>query len=79
MATQGPFLVIFCQNYIDAFHKTENQMVILRCLVCLDPDWIKSNEIIPVKIFFFQNGKKPEMKPFVFFVIAFDPIKILAC
>ena len=29
--------------------------------------------------FVLQNGKNTEMKPFVFFVIAFDPIKILTC
>ena len=34
------------------FHKTEIQTVILRRLVCLNPAWIKSNNIISVKIFF---------------------------
>ena len=28
------------------FQKTEVQMVILRCLVCLNPNWIKSYDIV---------------------------------
>ena len=35
-----------CGNYIDIFHKTEIQKVILRCLVCLNLNWIKSYDII---------------------------------
>ena len=53
----GHFMTIsghFFANYIKIFHKTEIQTVILRCLVCLNPDWIKSNDIISVKIFFFS-------------------------
>ena len=37
--------------YMNIFHKPEIQPVILRCLVCLNPNWIKSNDIISV-IFF---------------------------
>ena len=32
--------------YIDIFHKTEIQTVILRCLVCLNLNWVKSYFII---------------------------------
>ena len=56
----GHFMTIsghFFANYIKIFHKTEIQTVILRCLVCLNPDWIKSNDIISVEIFFFQAWK----------------------
>ena len=55
--TNGHFITIsghFFANYIKIFHKTEIQTVILRCLVCLNPDWIKSNDIKSVKIFFFS-------------------------
>ena len=38
----------FFAYYIKIFHKTEIQKVILRCLVCLNPYWIKSNDIISV-------------------------------
>ena len=44
----------FFANYIKIFHKTEIQTVILRCLVCLNPNWIKSNAMISVKIIFFM-------------------------
>ena len=37
-----PFL---CKSH-EIFHKTEIQMVILRCLVCLNLNWIKSYDII---------------------------------
>jgi hypothetical protein len=39
----GHFLTIcghFYGNYIDIFYKTEIQTVILRCLVCLNLNWI---------------------------------------
>ena len=39
-------------NYINIFHKTEIQTVILRCLVCKNCNWIKSCNIILIKIFF---------------------------
>jgi hypothetical protein len=45
----------FFANYIDVFHKTEDQTVILRCLTCLNLNWIKSYDILLlVKIFFFM-------------------------
>ena len=44
---------LFCQ-YIDIFHKTEIQTVILRCLVCKNLNWIKSYNKILVKIFIFS-------------------------
>ena len=46
---KGHFSTISCHffgNYIDIFHKTEIQTVILRCLVCLNLNWIKSYDII---------------------------------
>ena len=36
----------FFGNYMDIFHKTGIQTVILRCLVCLNPNWIKSYDIV---------------------------------
>ena len=51
----GHFLTIcghFFGNYIDIFHKTEIQMVILRCIVCLNLNWIKSYNIMLVKKIF---------------------------
>ena len=35
----------FLDNFIDIFHKIEIQTVILRCLVCLNLNWIKSYDI----------------------------------
>ena len=32
-------------NYINTFHKTEVQKIILRCLTCKKPNWIKSYAI----------------------------------
>ena len=43
----------FLGNYVDTFHKTEIQTVILRCSVCINLIWIKSYNIILVKIFLF--------------------------
>ena len=45
----GHFFAIF----MIIFHETEVQMVILRCLVSLNLNWIKSYYIILVKKFFF--------------------------
>ena len=45
----GHFLTIcghFFGNYIDIFHKTEIQTVILRCILCLNVNWIKSYDAI---------------------------------
>ena len=36
----------FCANYMNIFHKTEVQTVILRCLIILNLIWIKSYYII---------------------------------
>ena len=44
----------FFANYMNIFHKNEIQMVILRCIVGLDPNWIKSNDMITIKILFFH-------------------------
>ena len=35
----------FIANYINIFHKTEVQMIILRCIACLNLNWIKSYHI----------------------------------
>ena len=53
----GYFITIsghFFGNYINIFHKTEIQTVILRCLVCKNLYWIKSYNIVLIKIFFFS-------------------------
>ena len=44
----------FFANYMNIFHKNEIQMVILRCIVGLDPNWIKSNDMITIEILFFH-------------------------
>ena len=44
----------FFASYINIFHKTEVQTVNLRCLVCLNLNWIKSYDILLVKIFIFS-------------------------
>ena len=41
-------------NYRKVFHKSEVQTIILRCLVCLNLNWIKNYNIMLVKIFFFS-------------------------
>ena len=43
----------FSAKYIYVFDKNEDLIVILRCLVCLILNWVKSYDIILVKIFFF--------------------------
>ena len=43
----------FAQQSQGVFHKTEIQTVILRCSVCINLIWIKSYNIILVKIFLF--------------------------
>ena len=53
----GHFMTIsgqFFANYIKIFHKTEVQTVILRCLLSLNLNLIKSHYIILVKIFVFS-------------------------
>ena len=47
----------FLANYLDNFHKTEVLMVISRCLVCLVHNWIKSNNMVLVKIYFCHAWK----------------------
>ena len=56
----GHFITIsgqFSANYNRIFHQTEVQTVILRCFVYLYLNWIKCNDIILVKIFFFHAWK----------------------
>ena len=55
-----PFLTVFGHlfaNFMNIFHKTEVQTVILRCLVSLNLNWIKSYNIILVKKIFFNAWK----------------------
>ena len=52
---KGNFKIIsgyFLANYIHVFYKTEDQMVILRSLTCLNLNWIKAYDILLVKVFF---------------------------
>ena len=44
-------------NYMNIFHKAEIQTVILRCIVFLYHNWIKSNDIISVNYYFFHSRK----------------------
>ena len=44
-------------NCINNFHKTEVLTVILRGIVCLNLNWIKSNSTILVKTYFFHAWK----------------------
>ena len=44
----------FFANCINIFHKTEVQTVILRYLVCLNLNWIKSNNTILAKTIIFS-------------------------
>ena len=51
----------FFANYINTFHKTEVQKIILRCLTFQKPNWIKSYAIkhkFCQKLFFFNFVKK---------------------
>ena len=53
----GSFTTIsghFSANYIKIFHKTEVQTIILRYLVWLNLNWIKSNNTILAKIIIFS-------------------------
>ena len=47
----------FFANFMNIFHKTEVQTVILRCLLSLNLNWIRSNYIILV-----QEKKNPCLK-----------------
>ena len=44
----------FFGTYIEIFHNTEIQTVILRYLVCLNLNWIKSNNTILAKVLIFS-------------------------
>ena len=52
----------FFTNYIDIFHKTEALTVILVCPICINLNWIKSNDMnhnfVFVSIFQFCKKKK---------------------
>ena len=47
----------FLANYMSIFHKTEIQTVILRCLVSLNLNWVKSYDIFWLKYLFFHALK----------------------
>ena len=77
---------------MNIFHKTEVQMVILRCGTVLYINWLKSydkNEnhaktqkmqkspkTVHTNFFFLQNRTKTKMEKIAFCVITFEPIKI---
>ena len=48
----------FLANYINIFHKTELQTIILMCLTCVNLIWIKSYNIKHNFLFFLQFCKK---------------------
>ena len=58
--------VHFFANYMNIFHKTEIQAVILRCIVGLNPNWIKSNDMnhnfVFVSIFQFCMKKRENLQ-----------------
>ena len=56
----------FCGNDIDIFHKIEIQMVILKCFVCLNLNWIKSYEIISGQSTFLHTWKCTEVTLAIF-------------
>ena len=70
----------FCANHMKIFHKTEIQMVILRCWTSLNP-WLvqqlwpktqKKQKTQKTQMhFFLQYHKKPEVEIFAFWVITF--------
>ena len=88
MAVLWPFLVI-CANYWNIFHKTEVQMVILRCWTGLNQKVLtqmqnnanntKNAKNITQMSFFLQYHKNPETEIFAFCVINFEPIGIKTC
>ena len=78
--------------YINIFHKTEVQTVILRCWTGLYHNWFKSydknekhvkNAKTPKLakhstwiLYFLQNCRKPKIEIIAFCVITFQPIKV---
>ena len=81
--------------YINIFHKTEVQTVILRCWTGLYHNWFKSydknekhvkNAKTPKIakhstwiLYFLQNCRKPKIEIIAFCVITFQPIKVQTC
>ena len=60
MIHKWPFFDCFCHffaNFMNIFDETEVQTIILRCLVSLNLNWIKSYCIILVKKIFFDAWK----------------------
>jgi hypothetical protein len=47
----------FFAKYMKSFHKREIQTVILRCLVCLNFNWVKNCSIFWLKYLFFHTWK----------------------
>ena len=68
----------FFANFMSIFHETEVQTVILRCLVSLNLNWVKSYFIILVK-----KKKNPCLKMHYFRAISpkwiLDPQKEISC
>ena len=58
--------------HIYFFHKTEIQTVILRCLVCLNTNWIKSYDVIFGKKSFFSCVKMHHFRGKIPKYISFD-------
>ena len=57
MTQKWAFSYHFFANYMKIFHKTEVQMVILKCLVCLNLNWIKSYDVIGIKMCVFSMSE----------------------
>merc|ERR1712008_127863 len=79
------FWPLFFANYMNIFHKTEIQTVILRCSTSLKLNWYKSydtkckNPKKRKRVVFYKIAKKMEMEIFAFCTIAFEPIEIWTC
>ena len=71
----------FFANYMNIFHKTEVQTIILRCLTSLNLNWYKSYDkkckhAKNVNECFCTKSQKMEMEIFAFCIITFEPNKI---
>ena len=69
-------------NYMNIFHKTEIQTVILRCSTSLKLNWYKSYDTkckttkTQKSLFFTKSQKKTEMEIFAFCTITIEQIEI---
>ena len=62
MSVLQPFLAIFFANYVNIFHKTEVQRVILRCCTGLYLNWFKSYDTDAKKRKNAKNAKNAKTK-----------------